>query len=168
MTSKAERAEALREYLRYEPETGHFYWIRKPARFLSAGDRAGSINGHGYRQIGFRRENFQEHRLAWFFVHGVWPDAQVDHRDLDRTNNAIANLRLASASQNRANSASRSARKSSPLKGVTLHRDTGKFQAQIFVLGRHIHLGLHDTAESAHAAYCKAAVEHFGEFARVQ
>ena len=36
----------------------------------------------------------------------------------------------------------------------------------IVVRGRRNYLGTYDTPEEAHEAYCKAAKEHFGEYAR--
>jgi hypothetical protein len=96
-------------------------------------------------------------------VNGEWPAGGLDHKDGNRANNAISNLRLASDSQNQAN---RKGNRSRGLpKGVTRHR-TGKYQAAIKVGGKAIHLGLHATAERAHAAYVAAARKHYGEFAR--
>jgi hypothetical protein len=53
-------------------------------------------------------------------------------------------------------------------KGVSIHRETGKFRARIF-LGRRVSksLGLYATAHEASLAYEKAAKELFGMFARV-
>jgi hypothetical protein len=50
------------------------------------------------------------------------------------------------------------------VKGVSLH-SCGKFRATIQVNGKYKYLGLHDTIESAAAAYATAANEN--EFARV-
>ena len=47
------------EYLRYEPDTGHLYWIKKTSHNspIKVGSRAGSIQSKGYRQIKFNGEN---------------------------------------------------------------------------------------------------------------
>ena len=50
------------------------------------------------------------------------------------------------------------------MKGVS--RARGRWRARIKTYGREVELGRFDTKEEAHAAYCRAATEYFGEFAR--
>ena len=93
------------------------------------------------------------------------PDGlQVDHRDGDGLNNRRSNLRVATNSQNTCNQAIRRSN-SSGYKGVHKHKD--KWRADISRDGRRRFLGLHDTPEAAHAAYCKASAELHGEFGGV-
>lgn len=89
----------------------------------------------------------------------------TDHADRNTLNNTRSNLRVASYSQNMQNR-KRRANSTSGLKGITRHNRTNRWQAQITVNGRSIHLGHYDTPEAAHAAYCEAAHQYFGEFAR--
>jgi hypothetical protein len=51
---------------------------------------------------------------------------------------------------------------------VTYHgrRSVSRWQANIQIDGQATYLGVYDTAEEAHAAYCAAALRHFGDFAR--
>jgi hypothetical protein len=87
----------------------------------------------------------------------------VDHVNSDTLDNRKCNLRVATRGQNAANQ--RLSRKNtSGFKGVTPVGN--KWQAQIGISGRRIYLGLFNTPELAHAAYCAAAARHFGEFAR--
>lgn len=51
------------------------------------------------------------------------------------------------------------------LKGAWFRKDVGKWNSQICVNRKKIHLGFFPTAEDAHAAYCVAAKRYFGEFA---
>ncbi|TPL66647.1 hypothetical protein FJ949_09790 [Mesorhizobium sp. B2-4-1] len=57
------------------------------------------------------------------------------------------------------------ANNTSGFKGVTV-TPKGRYVARIKARSKHIHLGVFDTPEQAHAAYCQAANTHFGEFAR--
>lgn len=86
----------------------------------------------------------------------------VDHRDGNGLNNARSNIRLCTNQQNQANSRCPS-HNTTGLKGVGRYRE--RYRAYIKVNGRTIHLGYHDTPESAHEAYYNAAQHYFGEFA---
>lgn len=54
---------------------------------------------------------------------------------------------------------------SSGYRGVTYHRQSGKYRAYINVKGKQRHLGLFDTAEEAAKHYAQAAKALFGAFA---
>ena len=90
---------------------------------------------------------------------------QVDHIDGDALNNRRSNLRLATALQNGANK-KKPAHNTSGFKGVSWHKRDLYWAANIRVGGKLRHLGRFETAEAAHAAYCKASEEFHGEFGR--
>lgn len=93
-----------------------------------------------------------------------WPPdgMEVDHIDCDPTNDKWSNLRLATRAQNCANSTAR--KNSTGFKGVQARGK--KWVAGIKIDGKRVYLGRFDTPEDAHAAYCRAASAHQGEFAR--
>lgn len=93
------------------------------------------------------------------------PAGEVDHRDGDGLNNRRMNLRIATGSQNRQNSRL-SKRNTSGFKGVSYFERRGKWQAHIGIKGRTKFLGLFDSPEDAHVAYCKASAELHGNFGR--
>jgi len=86
----------------------------------------------------------------------------VDHANGNGLDNRRSNLRPADRSKNSANS-KLPHDSTTGYKGVSRHGWT----AQIVTSGRQIHLGTFDTPEAAARAYDRAAVEHFGEFARL-
>lgn len=92
---------------------------------------------------------------------------QIDHIDGNTANNAIANLREASNAQNCMNKPKPKSN-TSGFKGVRYHSRDRRWYAHIRLSGKQVHLGLFDTAEEAHAAYCEAAHRLHGEFARTK
>lgn len=88
---------------------------------------------------------------------------QVDHWDTNGLNNTRGNLRIATNTQNQGNQKIYKTNKVG-LKGVTLWGK--RYRATIQYNGKHMHIGMYDTPELAHAAYLEKAKEFFGDFAR--
>ena len=148
----------VRSRLSYDPLTGIFVW--KDGRRI--GKQAGYLHHSGYRVIRFGPSPYLAHRIAWVYMTGRWPRLSIDHIDMNKANNAFRNLREAAPWQNNANVGGRGALS----KGVTLHRRSGKYQAQIKLRGQSFYLGLFETEAQASAAYVGASKVLFGEFAR--
>jgi hypothetical protein len=163
-------AERLNELLSYDRETGALTWKVLRRGFASVGSKAGLSKKRGHLEVKVDGVRYQAHRLIWKMVTGQDPAHQIDHRDLDPSNNAWANLRDATQAQNLVNRPC-DPRSAIGLKGVTASRGRGgkvrpgKFKAQITFAGTMIYIGQFDTAEAAHAAYCDAAEYLHGEFA---
>lgn len=157
-------AEYVRSILSYDEATGNFQY-RTLRGAYHAGAPCGTVTKDGYISIHIYNKTYRAHRLAWLYVYGEWPNGFLDHINLVRTDNRIANLRIATPSQNNANQPLTS-RNSSGFKGVTWNKRSGKWQAAIKVSGKSFYLGLFDSPEDAHDAYLKAAKEHYREFAR--
>ena len=142
--------------LDYDPETGIFTW-KSSNRFRVKGADAGSKSERGYISIGIRGKIYKAHRLAWLFVHGVWPTGQIDHIDRDKSNNRIANLRDVGQSINQENRIDPRADNELGVVGVSLWSDGRPgFKAQIKVRGKVLYLGTFQTVEEANAAYIEA------------
>lgn len=100
------------------------------------------------------------------FLLGLMPgDPQVDHRNRDGLDNRRKNLRLATRSQNLANSNGNPTRRKSQYKGVCWHKNR-RWCAQITVNGKHITRFARTEVEAAEE-YKRLASELFGEFARL-
>ena len=162
-------ATRLRQVLHYEPGAGVFTWLlRDNARFdkVLVGTQAGSVSKKGYRQIKIDGVLHRSGRLAWLYMTGVWPVAQVDHSNLLRDDDRWDNLRDATQPQQSANQGRR-ADNTSGFKGVSWAIATSRWKAQVSINGKRVYLGCFDTPEMAYAAYCAAVAKHFGQYARV-
>lgn len=150
--------EYLKEILNYDPETGVFTWLHPLGLNMKIGARAGGKTSHGYRIIGINKNQYKEHRLAWFYMQGEWPE-YLDHINRIRNDNKINNLRESTRSENIVNSIPRKDN-TSGYKGVTWQTDIKKWKAKA---GNH-YLGLFHNIEDAAKAYNQKALELFGEF----
>lgn len=100
------------------------------------------------------------------FLLNARPDEQVDHINGNGLDNRRINLRLCSNEQNQYNRPVPS-NNSSGYKGVSFHKHTKKWRATIGYEGKHKHIGYFDSVEEAAKAYDSAAIELYGEFARL-
>lgn len=111
-----------------------------------------------------RRGFVYMHRL----ILGLHPgDPYVDHINRDGLDNRRANVRLATNSQNQANNRPQSRPTASRFKGVTWHGRDKLWHACIKVDQRKHHLGYSKSEEDMARAYDRAAVQYFGEYARL-
>lgn len=79
-------------YLKYEPDTGNFYWKKQRRGRARAGSLAGTLDAAGRRIISVNRKLFPAHHLAYLLTYGVLPAAPVRHINGDPADNRIANL----------------------------------------------------------------------------
>ena len=108
------------------------------------------------------QKNIKLHRLIMSAPSGM----EVDHINLNKLDNRRANLRIATASQNQRNRGAYTTN-TSGYKGVVWHKGANKWRARIVCEGKKHSLGLYESKELAYEAYCNAAKQMHGEFARV-
>jgi hypothetical protein len=161
-TSRSLTHERLKQVLNYEAETGAFTWAKPLTIWQKVGDPAGTAH-RGYTRISIDGEQHMAHRLAWYYVHGEWPERFLDHANGVKTDNRLANLRQATQGQNNNN---RRAWGKSAFKGVSWSSAHGKWAACIQANKVKKHLGFFTDEREAAEAYIFASIELHGEFAR--
>jgi hypothetical protein len=164
--------ELIRECLSYDPETGKFTWRARPRGHFKAkrhwsiwnvryaGKPAGSLTSQGYITISINRKAYKAHRLAIAITTGEFPTKDVDHKNMDRADNSIKNLREATKAENGANRADVYA--GSGVKGVSWNKREQAFRVRVSAK----FVGRRKTLEEARELYFQKASEKFGEFAR--
>ena len=108
-----------------------------------------------------KRTTLMMHRL----IMGAKKGQQVDHIHHLTMDNRKSELRLCTGSQNLCNTVKYS-NNTSGYKGVSWHKQRQKWRPDIMLSGKQKFLSLYATPEAAHQAYCKAALELHGDFAR--
>jgi len=101
----------LLEILRYDPKTGLLFWRRRPMSHFPS-KRAWAVwnsrfsNGpafrtktKGYRAGKVDGVNYFAHRIVWKMVHGFDP-LVIDHKNHDRSDNRVENLRNGTQKEN--------------------------------------------------------------------
>jgi hypothetical protein len=154
--------ERVLEVLDYDPGTGVFTWKVDTGGRIKKGAIAGSTSSNGYRQIRVDLRRYQAHRLAWLAMTGAFPPEEIDHINGVRADNRWANLRAATRSQNCANYIPPRRRNPGLPKGVRPAQRSPGWRVAV----KGIYLGVFDTIEEAHEAYCKAARALYGEYAK--
>ena len=102
------------------------------------------------------------HRLvACGFLENPNNKCFVDHIDNNPSNNALLNLRWATASENSQNKKTHKNSKSG-VKGVYFHKASKKYEARISIDGIKVHLGLFVNLEDAKQARITRANQVFG------
>jgi hypothetical protein len=149
----------LLEALEYDPATGTFINRLRRGQWARPGEVAGGNGGtHRYARIGIDGARYEAHLLAWFYVHGQWPQHHIDHINGDHFDNRIANLRDVPVSVNLQNIRGPKSHNTAGALGVTY--STGKYRAKIGINGKTVHLGRYATLEEAAAAYLQAKRQH--------
>lgn len=146
MSSKFVAHDKLLELICYSSEDGQF--------FFTDGSPAEHDGGQGYLNVQVEKKGYRAHRLAWFYVYGVWPIGEIDHINGIRSDNRIKNLRDVHRSVNQQNRKAPQKNNKCGLLGVTAAGH--KFKATVRVGNKSHHAGTFSSPQEAHEAYLKA------------
>lgn len=156
--------DALKSRLRYEPDTGDFFWHKAPRGKPLTHLRAGTKSKSGYIRIRVGGSPIGAHRLAWLYTYGKMPTKEIDHINGNTIDNRICNLREAAHHENARNSRP-STENTSGHKGISWSRAEKKWTAVITVLRKTVFLGRFAEIERAIAARNAAEEKYHGDFA---
>jgi hypothetical protein len=122
----------------------------------------GTINGRGYHIVGINKKSYRVHRLIFLYHHGYLPPL-IDHKDRNKLNNCIENLREATVSQNNHNRTGMES--NTGFKGIHYSNSRRKYKVAITHNKVYHYVGLFKDLPEAIEAHRIKYTELCGEFA---
>lgn len=146
----------------FDYQDGNLYRKEQVNKCLK-GSLVGCKKPDGYIYVGIDKKQYAIHRIIYCMFYGYCPRV-VDHINSNKVNNKIENLRAASHSQNSWN-AKMPKTNTSGIKGVSWHKKSCRWRAQITFCGKKISRSF-DSIQQAAQAVNTARLQLHGEFAR--
>lgn len=151
----------------FKYKDGDLYWIHDVNPNARANSKAGTLRQDGYIGVFIQGTYYFAHRIIWEMHNSEIPAGLViDHINRVRSDNRVENLRICTLQQNHFNR-SKQINNKSGFKGVSWHKQKQKWVAQIKIEGRNKFLGFFIDPVEAYEKYCKVAIAHYGEYARL-
>lgn len=130
---------------------------------VTKGTPAGYLDLDGYVKVNVDGKRYQRNLLVWIYHKGEIPTSLLDHKDGNRSNDRIDNLREATYLQNQWNRKSQR-NSTSRYKGVSWNKRDKRWVSQIRVNGKIKVLGSFKEELEAVKAYENFAKELHGEY----
>jgi hypothetical protein len=164
--------EYLQECFEYNADTGEVFWKVRPLHHFKNSHAMNIWNSQqsnkkidcikfGYIVVKINYVIYQLHRIIWKLNTGNEPKELIDHKDGNKLNNRIENLREASQSECKLNNV---VRKNNQVGIKGLHIVRGKYRTTISHNGKQYNLGCFDTIEEASKVHQEASLKYHGEF----
>lgn len=141
---------------------GKPYYTKSASQGTKINGIVGNLTKKGYRRFGVtingKVKRLMVHKVSWYMDTGEIHNTQIDHKDHDKDNNDITNLRKATNGQNQLNTPKRLGA-TSIYKGVCHHGRDGHFRSQLTYNRKLYRLGSYDDEAVAANAYDQALVD---------
>jgi|SRR5882672_3236653 len=146
----------LKSILNYDPNTGIWIWKRFKRGVQYKTTAGAKLRYH--RKIVIDGKGYYSANLVWFYMTGIWPEKEVDHKNRDGFDDRWGNLRLATHGQNMTNRIHKPKKNGLPT-GVRKHGK--RYEAFKTINNKYAYLGMFGSIEEAHEAYLKATETEF-------
>lgn len=150
----------LKEVLHYDPETGAFTRLACFQRPDVVGKVDRKDTAGWYTRIAIDGCRHYAHRLAWLYMTGLWPSAEIDHRNCIKSDNSWKNLRDVTSLTNKQNQRTALSSSKSGILGVSWDSKRGKWVGRIKVGAVYKYVGRFVEIKDAQEAYLLAKREY--------
>lgn len=154
--------EILKELFVYDEKTG-IITNRVDRNKSKKGENPGGIDNRGYLTISINGKMMQGHRLAFLYTYGYLPKF-IDHKDRNKLNIKINNLRECRQQQNCYNRGP-SRNNKCGIKGVYWDSGAKMWRAQLSISGKNTYLGCFWDKQTAAQIVRIERLKHHGNFA---
>tara|TARA_B100001057_G_scaffold347350_1_gene348673 strand:- start:386 stop:1018 length:633 start_codon:yes stop_codon:yes gene_type:complete len=146
----------IKEIMYYDSKSGFLYWKHRKnmsktwnSRYANKKVKTNNVNCSSILYNG-NRFNMVYHRLIWCRYYGEWPESNlvIDHKNGNRYDNTIENLRLVTQAENSKNRSTPKDNTSGHI-GLYWRKEKKKWQVQIGLNGKIIHIGSFKNKEDA-------------------
>lgn len=141
MTREEKIKLAIKKGITYDPNSGKVFGVK-------GNEVIRKIDGYIIISLTDKGKDYKlkAHQFAYYMIHKEIVDL-IDHKDGDRSNNKISNLRSITKQENGFNTKS---------KGYSFNKKLSKYKSCITINQKQLHLGYFDTPEQARQAYLNA------------
>ena len=150
------------DYLKecFDYQDGHLVWRARPLHHYKNAEAMRACNAklagkpiktkdqNGYVVVGLNKKRYYVHRLIWWLLNGELPSDQIDHKNGDRSDNSIKNLRCVDGFENHLN-LKKNSRNKSGYTGVSFCNTSGKWRASVRYRHKEVLAKWFDTVEEA-------------------
>lgn len=152
----------------FEYKDGKLFWKNKSSNLSRAKIGyefgRGSLDKDGYKIGSFLGKQYRVHRLIFFYHFGYFPNI-IDHKDCNKENNNIDNLRECTHQQNAFNKRITKT-STSGVKGVHWKKKDEIWEVSIKLNNKQHYLGCFKSLDDAKQVAMNFREKHHGEFCR--
>lgn len=152
----------VRRLFTYESNTGVVRWAVHNGP-VKPGDVAGCLGRDGRWHIQFAGRSILRSRLVWLYMTGKETAKEIDHKNHNKADDRISNLREANRSQQLANRR-QMGNNTSGYRGIYFDTRKQRWAARISIFGKRKRLGTYATPEEAFKVVDEEGRAAYGEF----
>lgn len=146
----------------FEYRDGSLFW-KTTGKGRRKNLKAGYLAKNNYEFIGIGDKLYRTHKLIYMMFYGSMPE-EIDHKDGNRSNNKIENLRKVDHNHNMQNT-KKPITNTSGEKNVTWFKRDSTWHVQLRKNGKRLHIGYFKDFDLAKQAAYVARIQHHGEYA---
>lgn len=149
----------------FEYKDGELYWKVPKSIRIKVGEKIDGLDCHGYKRVRYNGKLYRVHRIIFSMHYGYMPK-YIDHKNGNRSDNRIENLREANAVENACNRSIQSNNRTK-VKGVCWKKQIKHYEVSVQVNKIKHYCGIYKDLELAELVAVMAREKYHKQFARL-